>query len=135
MDDNWQDNEPEYIPVGDEFEDKSWKFGDTAFHKRCLSICGRKYFHKEVEKKRLTAIESRMGDDSTLYPEEYVDRILQWAQQKNLNRTAIMLPDLITAIRNRDNLAKYLKKKHQKGELNIEPTSSQYAEGEHDIPE
>lgn len=138
MDNEWYDNEEdeevEYIPLGDEFETQEWKYPETDFQKRILSICGRKHFHKEVEKKRVSSIEQRMGDDTTLYPKEYVEALMAWAQRMNITRTKITLPTLIGTIRDRDRVAKYLNKKAKEGKLKSQWTREDYEEGDDPIP-
>lgn len=95
--------EPEYVAAGDEFDDNSWRYPNTDFEKTMLQVAGCKYYQKEVQAKRVRAIEARPEK----YPVKYVERIIEWCRKKNYSRKVITLDVLINTIRNPDNLTKY----------------------------
>lgn len=95
--------EPFYTddPFGD--NDDSWKHPQTPFEKRIVAVTGRKYFKTQAQAKRVRAIEA----NKVKYPQEYLDKMFDWCEQRNKQRTVILLDALISAIRNPDNLSKY----------------------------
>jgi hypothetical protein len=98
--------EPVYVDEGDEFDDNSWKYPNTDFEKTVLNAAGhRKYYYKEIQAKRVRAIEAHPDK----YPEAYVRQVLDWCRKMNRTRTVIGLDTLINVIRNPDNLARYLR--------------------------
>lgn len=100
-------DEPQYVSVGDEFGDDSWRYPDTDFEKEILHLTGRKYFKNQVQAKRVRAIEGKTSGDNPKFPLEYIKQIFEWCREKNRRRTVIVLDTLIKTIRNPDNLSRY----------------------------
>ena len=109
----------------DIWEDTGWLHPSSDFQRRILSVCGRKRFASKADRKRTESIEKGMKPTKSgppKYPPEYVEGWIQWAIKKNTNRTIIIHRDLVSAIRNPDNLTKYYNKKLKDAQENL-PTN------------
>jgi hypothetical protein len=97
--------EPEYVELEDTFGDLSWIHPATTFEQEFLRVCGRKKYHSKSEVKKVKAI----YNNRVKFPQPYIERLWEWARKQNKYRAIISVSDLVSAIRNPDNLSKYYK--------------------------
>jgi hypothetical protein len=93
-------DEPVYVDV-DESGD-GWRYPTTEFDKKILSVTGRKYFPTEALANSVHRIQRNKA-----YSDIYLEELLDWAKKKNATITIITLKNLVSAIRNPDNLARH----------------------------
>lgn len=109
-------DEPRY--VDDPFADEVDLTPKTDFQKRLLALSGRKKFATFQTKKFAMSIEEHMGDwqpnmtDPPKFPKEYVEGILHWCEDQQLNNQArwITAELAVRMIRDKDRLGKWLTK-------------------------
>jgi len=107
-------DEPRYVPVDGEFERRPKKLKpNTDLAKRALRICGRRYYHSG-EKSRWIVIEKAMLPLApglvSVYPSEWVEQLLSWAEKKNRQIIQIPFPALLAAIENEDRKTDFIAK-------------------------
>lgn len=106
MSDEW-----EY--VDDPWEDFSWRNPASEQERTLLALCGRKYFKSEAQARKVHNIFRMTVQGERKYPDPYIQEIMEWVRKQNRGRNALVitLDAAISAIRNPDNLGRYMQGK------------------------
>jgi hypothetical protein len=108
--------EPRYVSVDDDGNEShaqhpKWSMPNTPLAKKALVICGRKYYQKG-EKSRWIVIEKAMmplaSGHVSVYPSEWVEQMLSWAEKKNKGGIVITFSALLNGLENKDRLVDFV---------------------------